>query len=218
MVRGKEQDTLGERLRKRREAIGLSLNQIARDIQAPARFLQGLEEDNYEIFPAKVYAQGFLKKFLSAVSFPEAENFLKEFDAEWEVRTFRNRRGISSLPAAKFSSMYLTPQRLGMIFGSGALFLILLILGIQLLRFISSPAIKLDGPEDRAVLEEPLVHVKGKTEKESQLTVNGREIKIDGSGFFDEMIEVGAGLNALEFLVKDRFGKESRVVRYVLVK
>lgn len=218
MARSKEQETLGERLRKRREALGFSINQLAREIQAPARFLQGLEEDNYEIFPAKVYAQGFLRKFLEVISFPETDNFLKEFDAEWEVRTFRNRRGISSLPVAKFSSMYFTPQRLGMIFGSGALFLILLMLGIQLLRFVSSPAIKLDGPEDRAVLEEPLVHVKGKTEKESQLTVNGREIKIDGSGFFDEMIEVGAGLNALEFLVKDRFGKETKVVRYVLVK
>lgn len=218
MTRTKEQDTLGERIRKRREAMGLSINQIARDIQAPARFLQGLEEDNYEIFPAKVYAQGFLKKMLLAISFPEADNFLKEFDAEWEVRMFRNRREISTLPVRSPSPVYFTPQRLGFIFGGGALFLILLLSGIQFVRFVSSPALRLDEPRDRAVLTEPMVKIKGKTEKESQLTVNGREIKIDGSGFFDELVEVGAGLNALEFLVKDRFGKETSVVRYVLVK
>lgn len=218
MTRTKEQDTLGERLRKRREAIGLSANQIARDIQAPARFLQGLEEDNYEIFPAKVYAKGFLRKFLEVISFPETDNFLKEFDAEWEVRMFRNRRGVSSLPAVNSPSIYLTPRRLGMALGSVALSLILLMLGIQLVRFVSSPAIKLDRPEDRAVLEEPLAQIKGKTEKESQLTVNGREIKIDGSGYFDEIIEVGAGLNELEFLVKDRFGKETKMTRYIIVK
>ena len=60
----KEPESLGERLKKLRETAGFSRAEIARDIQAPSRFVEALEEDSYELFPAKVYALGFLKKFV----------------------------------------------------------------------------------------------------------------------------------------------------------
>ncbi|MBI2640857.1 MAG: helix-turn-helix domain-containing protein [Candidatus Sungbacteria bacterium] len=216
--RDKEQETLGERLRKRREALGFSPDQIVRDIQVNARYLYGLEEDNYEVFPAKVYAQGFLKKLLVILSLPEPENLIKEFNAEWDVRMFRNKREFTALPTNRDTHLYLTPQRLGMILGGGALLAILLVSGIRLTNFMTSPTISIKEPLDKIAVPGPLVRIKGKVEKESLLTVNGRELKIDGIGNFNEEIELAAGLNALEFLVKDRFGKESKMVRYVLVK
>ncbi len=216
--RNKERETLGERLRRRREDLGFSTAQIAREIQAPARYIQSLEEDTYEIFPAKVYALGFLKKFLAAVSFPDQENLLKEFASEWEVRMFRKNQKFTTLPKQNSENIYLTPQRIGFILGLVALLLLILVFGVQFVRFVASPAITINEPADAAVFDSPLIHVKGRTEKESQLTMNGREITIDGSGNFDEEIELGSGLNTLEFFVKDRFGKESKVVRYVLVK
>lgn len=216
--RSKERETIGERIRKRREDLGFSITDIAHEIQAPAHYLQSLEEDIYEVFPAKVYAQGFLKKFLTAISFPDQEGLLKEFANEWEVRMFRKDKSLIALPKQDDKDFYFTPRRLGLIVGGAALLLFILIFGVQFVYFVASPAITISEPSDRAVFDSPLVHIKGNTERESQLTVNGREITIDGSGNFDEEIELGAGLNTLEFLVKDRFGKESKVVRYILVK
>lgn len=215
--RHKEAETLGERLRRRREALGFSIKQVAHEIQAPERYLNGLEDDIYEVFPAKVYAHGFLKKLLAALTFPESDNFLREFGAEWEVR-MHHKNQVSALPTSDTDHLYFTPQRLGIIFGGGALLLVLLLLSTQFIHFVSTPTIRLDEPRDQEVLEKPTARIKGKTEKESQLTVNGREITIDSSGNFDEEIELAAGLNALEFLAKNRFGKEAKAVRYVLVK
>lgn len=213
----KEPESLGERLKKLRETAGFSRAEIARDIQAPSRFVEALEEDSYELFPAKVYALGFLKKFLHVLSVEEAEKYLREFNNEWEVRMYHKNPAIP-LKSAQSSKVYITPRRLSIIIGAVFLSTIMLFLGVRLVNFISAPGIKLLEPANETVLKEPLTRIRGKTEKESLLTVNGREITIDSDGNFDEKIELVSGLNALEFLAKDRFGKESKVIRYVLVK
>jgi len=214
----RETETLGERLRKRREVLRLSAKDVAEKVQAPLRYVQALEDDNYEVFPAKVYAQGFLKKILGVIIMEDADNFRREFNNEWEVRMFRKSQRITPLLENKGRDFYLTPRRAGMVLVGilGLLFLFFLV--SRFINFVGSPGLELDEPQDLISVQGPALKIKGKVEKESQLTVNGREVTIDGYGNFDEMVEFAAGLNALEFVARDRFGKENKVVRYILVK
>ena len=193
------------------------MQEVARHIQISAHLLQALEEDKYEKFSAKVYALGFLKRLLQELALPE-EEWLKEFTNEWEVRTFRKNKAILPLPGNQRGVIYFTPLQLWMSFGIIFLAALLIFLGWRLSYFISSPELILKEPREQEVFTEPLVKISGRTEKESQLTVNGRSIKIDGQGNFSEDIEVGAGLHTLEFRTQNRFGKESKEVRHILVK
>lgn len=54
---------IGDSLRKEREAKNLSLTDIAQDIKIREKYLQALEDENYEIFPAEVYLTGFLSTY-----------------------------------------------------------------------------------------------------------------------------------------------------------
>ena len=76
----------------------------------------------------------------------------------------------------------------------------------------------MDLPQDRAALREPMVRVEGRTERESKLTVNGREITINEQGDFGERIELQPGATALIFISENRFGKMSQVTRHVIVE
>ncbi len=214
----KESEALGERLRKRREELGLSVEDVSREIQAPQRFVEALEADNLEAFSAKVYALGFLKKLLDAMRMEEKDRFLKEFSNEWDVRTFRKRKEMQPLPENRGITPLVTPARLGIAIGGIALLFFLAFLGFRLTRFLGTPSLILREPRDQAVYTQPVVLIRGRTEKESKLTVNGREIKIDETGEFAEEVELGAGVHTLEFLVQNRFGNTSKEVRNIIIR
>lgn len=214
----KKSETLGEKLKKERERAELSLREAARRIQSSIRLLQALEENDYKKFPAKVYALGFLKRLLRELAIPNPEEWLKEFNNEWEVRMFQKNKEALPLPENRGEDPYITPARLWT--GTGILLFVFLLifLGLRFNNFVASPKLNLESPAEQQEMEGPTVKIKGQTEKESQLTINGREIKIDGQGNFEEDIELLPGLNILEFLARNRFGKESKVVRHILVK
>ena len=54
---------IGERLRRAREAKGVDLNRVERDIKIRAKFLAALESGDYLELPGDVYTKGFLHNY-----------------------------------------------------------------------------------------------------------------------------------------------------------
>lgn len=213
-----QSSTLGNRLRSRREELGWSVEDLSHEISLSPKYIHALERDDYGVFSAKVYALGFLKKVLTALSFENKEEFLKEFANEWDVRHYRRPKEIKPLPQNRGPQPYLTPRRLGLASSAFIFLLFLGYTGVRFISFVSAPELMLEKPENLTAVHEPLIQVRGSAEKESQLMINGRAIMLDKQGNFDEVLELAAGVNTLEFVVRDRFGKETKALRYVLVK
>jgi len=55
--------TVGQRLREAREALGLTLRDVAATTRIQASSLEYLEADRFDEFPAEVYCRGFLKNY-----------------------------------------------------------------------------------------------------------------------------------------------------------
>jgi cytoskeletal protein RodZ len=65
--------SLGEQLRNARRTKSKSLEDISKDTNISKRYLKALEEDNYDIFPGRVYIKGFLTTYAKYVGLdPEA--------------------------------------------------------------------------------------------------------------------------------------------------
>ena len=216
--RSQEPDTLGEKLRKKREALGFSIEDVAHTTQISSKYVRALEENDLEVFSAKVYALGSLKKILNAVTYEDKERAILEFASEWNVRMFRKSREITPLPENRGKNIYLTPLRLTL--GFGAIFFIAFLAwgGFRFTNFVGSPKLNIHEPARDSMISVPIIRISGEVEKESSLTVNGRDITIDKNGNFNQLLELAAGLNALEFTAQDRFGKIAKEVRYILVK
>ena len=214
----KETHTLGARLRARREKLELSPTELAQEISAPEKYIHALEENCYDEFSAKVYALGFLKKILHALAVSDYDSWIQEFLAEWDIQHFHTSKTPVPLPHLGHKLSIITPKRIAL--GSiGVVFLLMIIfIASRLTTFVRAPKLTIEEPRDEAILDKPIVHVKGTVEKESHLTVNGREITIDQLGNFDETISASAGLTSLEFNAENRFGKKSSVIRNVLVE
>ena len=209
--------SLGEELHARREEFGMSADALARVISVSPKHIRALEDGDYAVFGAKVYARGVLKKMLAVMAVGEDEYFMRLLDEAWGVREKETggRRGFSPLAREK---MYLTPARAGIGAVAVVLAAFVFFAASRLTRFNGRPLLIVDLPQDRAALREQMVRVEGRTERESKLTVNGREITINEQGDFGERIELQPGATALIFISENRFGKMSQVTRHVIVE
>jgi transcriptional regulator with XRE-family HTH domain len=66
---------LGQALRKEREARGVSLADIAGETRIGTRFLQALEDEEFDLFPGKFYIYYYIKNYLKACGADETAFF-----------------------------------------------------------------------------------------------------------------------------------------------
>lgn len=65
--------TVGEKLRRAREGMGISLEDAARATHIRLNYLQELENDHPEMFTSSTQARGFLRLYASFLNLPESE-------------------------------------------------------------------------------------------------------------------------------------------------
>lgn len=56
-------ESIGEKLRSTRSRKGYSIEQVARDTHIAKRFIEALEEEDFDIFPGEPYLLGFLRTY-----------------------------------------------------------------------------------------------------------------------------------------------------------
>jgi transcriptional regulator with XRE-family HTH domain len=64
---------IGHRLREAREARRIPIEQVERDTRIVRRYLLALENEDFGVFPAEVYARGFLRSYASYLGLDGAE-------------------------------------------------------------------------------------------------------------------------------------------------
>jgi cytoskeleton protein RodZ len=72
--------TIGERLRRAREARAMSLDDVASQTRIPMRHLQHIEQEDWDALPAPTYAIGFTRNYANAVGLdgPALANELRD--------------------------------------------------------------------------------------------------------------------------------------------
>ena len=211
--------SVGRKLREERGRAQLTLEKVSALLHVPVATLEALEADTYDHFPAKVYAAGVLKKYAALLSCEDIEGMLNEFSTEWDVRYFHVKRELTPLPENRGAQPFVTPRRFWVILASIILLGLFIYIGFRVAVFVRRPPFTIEYPPERSLrFSGRLLEVKGSVERESSLTVNGREITIDSEGNFSDAIELRPNRNTLEFVATNRFGKVARDVRYVLVE
>lgn len=89
--------TLGKLLQKTRVKKGYSLDFIYSKLKIPVCSLKALEKDDYDFFPAKIYAQGFLKEYLGFLEL-DKNHEAKKLESKLE-NTIKKQKKISLEPA-----------------------------------------------------------------------------------------------------------------------
>ncbi len=212
-------NTLGEKLKKARESIKMTLRQASEKTKIPSNYLKCLEEENYKELPTDVYVAAYLRKYAEALGL-DVKKILERHEMERGMTANLLKSSNTekdSLPFIKKTPLVITPKRLSLVF---AVIIIALIFGYfwhQLSYLIYSPNIKISQPVSDFTTQEKSVEVFGQTNPDTYLTINGREVHLDNKGYFKSIVGLEFGLNILKIEARDRFGKTNSVTRRVMV-
>jgi cytoskeleton protein RodZ len=65
--------SIGETLRRERQRRNMNLEQVSRELKISSRFLQAIEEENFEVLPAGVFAKSFVRQYARMLGLDEDE-------------------------------------------------------------------------------------------------------------------------------------------------
>jgi len=119
------------------------------------------------------------------------------------------------------------PQRLGSPFVNQrnfkfaivafGLILILIFFGYEF-KFLRSPNLEISSPDRDLTTDVNVYDIHGRTDRDADLTMNGRALYSGETGEFTERIYLVKGVNTLEFVAGNRYGKTTTVTRYIIVR
>ena len=80
------------------------------------------------------------------------------------------------------------------------------------------PRLRVIAPLDGDTIKGSKVLISGIVGRGLELTINGARAYSGEAGDFSEELLLSSGVHTIEVKVRDRFGKESEVVRHIVVK
>jgi cytoskeletal protein RodZ len=202
-------DTLGEYLASVRKQLNYDVKTVSQMTQIRASYLESLEAGEYEKLPAEVYILGFLKSLANLYRVKE-KILIDQYEKE---------RGFDAGPTAAMEESStrwsVTPRRLVVVTSVTVALAAAAYVGIQINSVLAPPFLEVSEPSsDISVMDSSIV-VSGRGEVGAEIFLNNQQVLADANGEFTENISLSNGLNVIEVLEKNKFGKVSRVTRQV---
>lgn len=213
-----EKETLGEKLTKKRGALGFDIKEVERSTRIRAKYLELIESGNYDQLPPDVYVRGFLKNYSSFLGLDEKKVlklYLKERGLAETVKKVSNPAKIKK---TKKSKIIVTPKRLFIGSALLAALMIVFYIGWQISILAAPPKIEVSSPVDNIKTEEESLIVEGKTDAGADVYINDVPIGVDPEGNFKEKISLQEGVNLIKVSAKNKLNKVTQTTRTVLAK
>lgn len=206
---------LGDHLKQQRETLGLSLEHVAEKTRIPLKYLEAIEHNNYQALPkAKSHRLAYIKEYATTVGLSPTvcASQLHCEDGLDDTAAVHPYQAIKLFPFASISIFL----RNTLMIASAAMFAFYLIWQVK--GVLEPPQLALYSPQEGVVYDKPQATITGSTEKETKLTVNGREIIVNEQGKFETKVDLSTGLNTITIEAIKKHGKTTTIVRHLVVK
>lgn len=204
------------RLKSLREQKGISLEDISDRLKMSKAHILALEECRQHDLPfASIYKKKLVKQYcqIVGVDYTELVHQFVEEELETEILPREEKN-----PQPK--RLYSHWNHLPFFFRLGAVLSIALIffgyLGLQIKKIIDPPQLNLFSPVNGMITADADLQIKGQTDKEVKVMINGKEIKNSEQGVFDETLALSPGVNTLVISAEKKHGKTTTETRYVV--
>ncbi len=205
--------TLGEKLRKLRGDFRMSLHDVSKATRIQVKYLELLENGQYEKLPADVYVRGFLRSYARYLNVDE-QALVRLYERESHIQKNLNQESGDERTQHLFSpaSFVITSRTLAV----GGIILLVLGAFFYLYRefrsFAADPQLVILEPQNGAVVEGGETVVRGRTDKGAAVTLNDQGVFVDNDGLFNDKLLLQPGINTIRVRTANRFGKEKAVL------
>ncbi len=185
--------TAGEVIKNKREFLKKDLNSVSADTKIQKRYLEYIENNQFDKFDSNIFACGFLKIYSQYL----------ELDVEKVLALYRRSTKVKPISSKKPNILMkrehvkVSPKLIGII--TLSLFLISVIgyIGYQIYKFQKPPVLTVSQPIDEYISKEEKVLIKGSTQLSTVVEINGAKIDINDSGDFESEYALTEGVNSI---------------------
>lgn len=191
--------TAGEVLKNKRELLKKSLEKVSLDTKIQKRFLEYIENNQFEYFDSEVFLTGFIKIYAQYLDLDtnkilalyRRSNPKKTPEKEKikEKKVFTNKK--------KDFKKHINPKTLLTVLLTIFLLGIFAYIGYQIYRFQSPPRLDVLEPTDEAEFTTENIIVRGETEPDALIEINGTVVETIENGTFEKEIELNEGPNII---------------------
>ncbi len=201
--------TLGEKLKKIRSEYRISLNEVYKQTKIQVKYLEYLENGEYEKLPAEVYVRGFVRSYAQFLGTDE-EVLVKMYERERNIQKNLKKEQFQEQTKSTFNFPHfiVTPK---LFIVSGVIVVALsgfIYLYREFQSFASVPRLVILEPSDGQVINTHDVSVRGTTEKDASVIINGQSVLVHDNGEFSEQVGLQPGLNTFTVVSSNKFKKE----------
>ncbi|KKP98230.1 MAG: hypothetical protein US06_C0010G0004 [Parcubacteria group bacterium GW2011_GWC2_36_17] len=215
MIESNNNLTLGEQLKKARKAKGFNIEEISSQTRIPAKYFLLIEKSEWEHLPPSVYVRGFILKYAKILDVDSGE-VLKLYEEELEkLSKVFDKKNI--IPVLKSSRIIITPKLIAILASLIIFAGILGYFGWQVYFLIRPPRLILDNPLSDLVTDGESQLFKGNAFGANILMINDKTVELDSQGHFSEILNLSKGLNVIELKAKNSLGKETTLVRKIIL-
>lgn len=211
-----DQDSVGAYIKKNRQKKSISLEEASLKTGINIKYLKAIEESSYRDLPKGVYAKIFFKKYVDFLDIRHkniVSDFVKEYDRSqnFEKNIFFNK-------VVSWKSFVSLPRVLRNLLIFLVVVICLFYLFFYLKNIFAPPFLEVYNVEDRQIINSSSVLIEGKTDAESEVSINGEAVLSDASGQFSEVIYLKSGINFIHISAKKKYSKQSLIIKQILVE
>lgn len=186
--------TAGEVIKNKRESLGKKLDTVSTDTKIQKRYLEYIENNEFDKFDSDIFASGFLKIYSKYLNLDE-EKVLALYRRSRLPVVKTDKKNIKIKP--KQEKFKISPKLISIITVSTFLLLIVGYIGFQIYKFQKPPFLTVSQPVNEFVSQEDILTVQGETEKTSLLDINGTQVEVEDDGSFQTEITLKEGVNTV---------------------
>ncbi len=204
---------LGWELKTARENKHFTIDEVARKTHVPLKYLEALENNRFLDLPkTKAHRQVYVRELCK----------LYDLNFEMIAYKFNCEGGLKFFIGHYFSKNNTNNLRPLSIFIKnftliGFVLFFVIYLGWQIHGIITPPKLIVYSPVEGQISNHAETAVQGETDKESRLEVNGKEIKVNEQGKFNDIVLLSNGVNTITLSTTKKHGKTTTVVRHIVV-
>lgn len=204
--------TAGQILKEARKKKQIELNEVAQETKIRKPYLLALEKDDFQSLPSIATIKGFIRNYAQFLGL-RPERVIAVFKRDY--RRAQEQKGIFP-PRIDLSEQFKWTPRKTLI-TTIALFIIafLAYLTYQYHGLLGRPSLEIYLSADNQQITEEQIVVKGKTDSDNSVMINGNLAQVDDQGEFNYRLRLTFGENKIVIEVVNRLGRKARQTRTV---
>ena len=205
--------TVGEILRNRRLELKLTFTNLSELTKIPQATLKALEKNQFDDLPEFPFLKGMVQNYAKALNLdpaPVVAVFKRDYDQrQTQPAPINLKKSLGPAPLAEWLQRPLT-------LFLGAIILLTGLVGWSLIRVYQPPRLVIESPADGQTAISP-VEIKGKTDRDASLNLNGKTINLNPDGSFATTFEEDPGSYELVFKSISRRQRTAEITRKIII-